>query len=620
MISRRQFFSIILIFSAVFLLFQGLQVGKAFFSDIHTNSHLTSNGRDSTGARKYAEMEAYTGAEKDEEPYILYIGERTAAYAKTVEEWAYYTGRTVRYANKLPEAEEKGMPCLILTAPRQLSENTAKLKAYIELGVDVFCMELPPVKEILENKELIDFLGIYEIHQEEVTLDGIHLFSGFLLGGERIYQAEGEKDERQDLNLRVPWYIVRSKTKTFLRGILTGEEEAKAQALELENEDMPALIWRTSHEKGEVYAVCGDYMKNREIGIGLLEAVLYETSEYLLYPVINAQVFSLLDFPIMADENEETVKALYGNSLTRFEMNTVIPQLQSLYSRYGFQTTCYMNSKYNYEEETTPREGMFSDFLEYLHEMNGELALSGRYKGGTDIGQKLDQDAAYYQQEGSNYAVNAIYLDQEDLKAAAQRISGHPVWGGIHTICGSLREEEPMLGYLTEDITLQQITANALTHTFKEDLELLGMQTVLAYENIGLDMAFAFWPETEEDEWQIASQRVFSNLTTYEEPFKKFDRVSISDSDARLRNFLSLRYTQERTGDSIFLTLDEEEDCRPEETWFILRTQNEEVQSVSGGRMEKLEPDAYLIYPESKQVEIRLRSELSLTFDLKGND
>jgi hypothetical protein len=66
-------------------------------------------------------------------------------------------------------------------------------------------------------------LGIKEIRQPEVSLAGVHLFSGFFLGGERIYREDddGNGGEDHSLNLDVPWYVTRVKTKTYMRGILS---------------------------------------------------------------------------------------------------------------------------------------------------------------------------------------------------------------------------------------------------------------------------------------------------------------------------------------------------------------------------------------------------------------
>lgn len=52
----------------------------------------------------------------------------------------------------------------------------------------------------------------------------MHLFSGFFLGGEQIYEAQNKEDEkRQDLDHNIPWYVTGAGTKTYLVGTLTDE-------------------------------------------------------------------------------------------------------------------------------------------------------------------------------------------------------------------------------------------------------------------------------------------------------------------------------------------------------------------------------------------------------------
>ena len=73
------------------------------------------------------------------------------------------------------------------------------------------------------------------------------------------------------------------------------------KALNLENEDMPAIIWRSSIGKGSVFAVNGDYIMTA--GIGILDAMLYESKEYSLYSVVNAQNLCIVGFPDLTNEN-----------------------------------------------------------------------------------------------------------------------------------------------------------------------------------------------------------------------------------------------------------------------------------------------------------------------------
>ena len=83
---------------------------------------------------------------------------------------------------------------------------------------------MPDVSVIQKSAQLEQMLGINRIASTNVTLNGMHLFSGFFLGGERIYEAQNKEDEkRQDLDHNIPWYVTGAGTKTYLVGTLTDE-------------------------------------------------------------------------------------------------------------------------------------------------------------------------------------------------------------------------------------------------------------------------------------------------------------------------------------------------------------------------------------------------------------
>ena len=131
---------------------------------------------------------------------------------------------------------------------------------------------------------LRELLGIQRLRGETVKLQEIRLYSGFLLGGETHYSFdEASNPDLADMDSEIPWYDISSRTKTYMVGFLSAEEKS---SLGINNEDMPAIIWRSNMENGSVFAVNGDYIKTA--GIGILEAMLYEVQEYTLYSVVNA--------------------------------------------------------------------------------------------------------------------------------------------------------------------------------------------------------------------------------------------------------------------------------------------------------------------------------------------
>ena len=63
------------------------------------------------------------------------------------------------------------------------------------------------------------------------------MYSGFLLGGEAIYKADTDEEEKnQDMDLVFPWYHLTNGTKIYMKGMLEDSE--------IDVQEYPPLIWR----------------------------------------------------------------------------------------------------------------------------------------------------------------------------------------------------------------------------------------------------------------------------------------------------------------------------------------------------------------------------------------
>ena len=136
-----------------------------------------------------------------------------------------------------------------------------------------------------------------------------------------------------------------------------------------------------------------------------------------------------------------------------------------------------------------------------------------------------------------------------------------------------------------------------------EDLRLLGAETALGYSSMYYDMAQVLWPMVDDDEWQFVSQKVFSNMTTYMLPFSKLSSVTVSESDDRIRRFLSLGYdTKVMPDGTIAIKIDDFE----QNAYFIVRCFDQEVTHVEGGSFVKLEDGAWLISADVQHIYVKL--------------
>ena len=599
MVSKRNFFSITVMMFVLLFLFQFSMVLRDRQNAYDTNINLSRRTSDANEA--WSQETSRTSEYFQEKKNIIFIGNASGNMGKAVSRWGIYIKQPVYSYDSIAafEKTEKTLPQMLILESETyaLGENLAVLEKLEKQGVVIVfgCLEDP--KLLTENADLRKFLGIQKIVSEETELTGAKLFEGLLLGGESIYETPEKEEEkkRQDLDLKVPWYQVGSGTKTYMVGLLP-EESGK----DVENEDLPTLIWRNGMDKGSVFAVVGDYLKDSSAS-GFLDGMLAEAFPYALYPVVNAQNLSMVDFPVFADENNGEIQKLYSESVTGMVRDIMWPSLISITEQSGMKMTCFVEPQEDYLDEIEPN-GVFMEFyLKQMKEQDAEAGLSLQYKAVNSLEDKLERDADFFEKTGSSYIYGAAFADRGELDEI-WKLTDSGLLKNISTLTCEYTEDYPVVSYGTDSITLQCSTSDGMNYTYRGDIRMKSIQSALGYTNIMLNMQDIFWPEQETDRWEIMQKQFSSNLLTYWKNFSCFSNTTLSESDARVRSFLKLDYSHSREDDEITLKTTEPG------SWFILRTHGEEIEEIEGGSWEKIEEDAYLICVENAEVKIQMKT------------
>ena len=600
MISKRQFFSIFLIMATVFLLFQGTQVGKEYWEQEQPNPNAVE-----TGLRQDTVWVPPKDPQADERSlgFVACLFSETSPEGKAAARWARYAKRVLVFVSS-PSDPACAEAELLLVPGDALTKNASALDALLAKGGNVLCLSLPPVEQVRADKNLQALLGIRSIRSASVPLEGLHVFSGFLLGGERMYRPadEEEAEKRQDLPPDAPWYIVRAGTETYMRGILTDEDALQAEAEDLKNEDLPALLWRHHRGQGEIFAVNGPYLEDPTILGGVVQAVLSKLEPVSLYPVLDAQVFSLVDFPALSDENSDVLLPLYGRKMTDITRNIILPSLVSLPNRYGVAITAFAAPQSDYSDAEEPRKDVAEQMRKELHVLRGELALSLRHRDEVPLEERLSADAAALAREDSPVEISAVWSDPEELDALAAAET--PDFLDLHTVLTLPEDDETPLDYLSDSVTVQRVTGDAVSHTYMDDLRLLCRETSMGYDSCYCDLGSVWRPETDDDLWQKRAVTVFSNLITYRKPFSGFSRVTASACDAKLRRYLMADYDYSRQGDELVLVLTFPLPLT--EASFVLRLNGETIAEMQGGSWTQLEDGAFLLRVTASYVHLHL--------------
>lgn len=608
-VSKRKFFSIATMMFVLFFLFQFSMVLRDSKNTYDINSSLTEKKAD--GENQWTPSDSNSTTVIGAGSFVVFVGNKAGDMGTAVSRWCTYAKRKLISCKSVStyKSDDKNLPEMMILESEKYADgnNLSTLETLEKKGVIIVFGCLENAKNIQNNKALMKFLGIQKVVAEETHLAGVKLFEGLLLGGEVTYNTSKDKEEkkRQDLELDVPWYQVGSGTKTYMVGLLD-EKTGK----NVENEDLPTIIWRNGIDYGSVFAVVGDYMKD-STALGLLDGMRAEALQYTIYPIVNAQNLSMVNFPVFADENNTEMLKLYSQSVTGIARDIMWPALISVVEKSDMKMTCFIQPQADYTDDIEPKSGNLEFYLKQMKEQSAEAGISLEYQKLDKAEDKVTKDTEFFENEKINYRFGAAFAKEKDLKGILKDTDSG-LLGDVGTLVCDYTENQPVVSYYSDSVTLQTVTSDGMNYAYSDDIRMRSIQTALGYTNVMLDMYDIFWPQEKTDRWEVMQKRFSSNLLTYWKNFRDFDSTTLSESNARIRTFLNLAYSQSREDNTITLQTSEAG------SWFILRTHGEEIDEIDGGSQTEIEADAYLICAEDTTVKIRLK-EQELYYDTRKN-
>ena len=222
MVSRRNFLAITLIMFLVLFMFQFSEFMKNFYNDYGTNPYADSD----TGLTQNTAIQTDAGTQVVSDPndYAVVIGSKSASSdtGRVIKQWCSYYGKNIIYVDDpssySPESQHMPEVIFIDSAGINYARYTEDIERIVNTGCTVIFCSLPSADTIKANERLSSLLGIRDVVHDNAAIKGIRLFDGFLLGGEKWYIANNEKEEKyQDMQTNVAWYALKAKQGIYGR-------------------------------------------------------------------------------------------------------------------------------------------------------------------------------------------------------------------------------------------------------------------------------------------------------------------------------------------------------------------------------------------------------------------
>lgn len=603
MLSKRVYFTVSALMMLVLFMFQFSGIIRKKYNNFDENKYAVSEKNDLNKNNVFTVLTDEDKVVKSISGYIVYIGDINTKTGNTVYEWCNYTKRNLlvyktvsqyhRYNEKYPDA------ILIDSDYVNIDRDIDTFSLLTDYGINLVFCTLPSYSEISENQRFEQLCGISP-HSESVNASGLKLYSGFLFGGEAWYTKENDPDGKfQNMNLTIPWYNTSNATKTYMSAVVESEDGSK-----IDNEDQPAVIWRKSHDHAYVFCINGDYIKDIS-GMGILTAIMSESKDLDIYPVVDSQSVIVNNFPMFSFENDDAVEKYYLRNTSSLLENVIWPDISNLAESTGARFTFMAAPQINYSDNNLVSVREMDYFFRLFSEISSEAGLTTTRDDATSIDEKLTADAGIFSNYLSNYKFTSIIARKDELENVLS--SKNSLIDDVNTIVTDSQDYggTKLFSYVNDNVINVECPVTSDKYTYSDDFRQRCFQTALAYTNIEFNMTGVCNPDDEKELWNEEIKSKSTALTSYMKNSKMFTKCSISQADKRIREFMAADYSYKQNSSYVSLDITGAQ----ETARFIVRLRTGEVENVSGAVCTKVEKGVYLITAQSKHVEMTIKTE-----------
>ena len=603
MLSKRVYFTVSSLMMLVLFMFQFSGIIRKKYNNFDENKYAVSEKNDLNKNNVFTVLTDEDKVVKSISGYIVYIGDINTKTGNTVYEWCNYTKRNLlvyktvsqyhRYNEKYPDA------VLIDSDYVNIDSDIDTFSLLTDYGINLVFCTLPSYSAISENQRFEQLCGISP-HRESVNASGLKLYSGFLFGGEAWYTKENDPDGKfQNMKLTMPWYNTSNATKTYMSAVVESEDGSK-----IDNEDQPAVIWRKSHDHAYVFCINGDYIKDIS-GIGILTAIMSESKDLDIYPVVDSQSVIVNNFPMFSFENDDAVEKYYFRNTSSLLENVIWPDISNLAESTGARFTFMAAPQINYSDNNLVSVREMDYFFRLFSEISSEAGLTTTRDDATSIDEKLTADAGIFSNYLSNYKFTSIIARKDELENVLS--SKNSLIDDVNTIVTDSQDYggTKLFSYVNDNVINVECPVTSDKYTYSDDFRQRCFQTALAYTNIEFNMTGVCNPDDEKELWNEERKSKSTALTSYMKNSKMFTKCSISQADKRIREFMAADYSYKQNSSYVSLDITGAQ----ETARFIVRLRTGEVENVSGAVCTKVEKGVYLITAQSKHVEMTIKTE-----------
>ena len=611
MISIRNYFTILILLLMVFVMFMFIGVSSDLLSNISTYGPAKEQLDISYGKTITADslnLDKSMSGNTNRDGIVLKRGQKTHVailssgtddtITKILVEWCVYKKYLYKIYDTLPTPKEMTDFDVVLFGDYNITTgDTGLLYAYADLGKTMIFTSIPDYDEISADRKLAAVYGIRNSISKSIVADGIKIFPNLMINKERNYTEDDYFGEKDDTKISIPYYSLAPGYEVYAVGMLDKQNE-----LGIEDKELPPLLWRATTRKSFVYVINSDIFDGMSM-LGILTGFMSRKGNFFVYPIINAQTISMIDYPYFSDENSKTMRRLYSRGSEAVARDLLWPNIIQILKNYGGSYSFFAASQLDYLDNVAPKNDFIKFYLREIERLPGDMGLSLGQTSKVKLKNILNENEKFFGEHLPDYKFTALYTADFTNDDVRSSLKNH-LLKNVRLVMSDYKKGDNLVEFLNNDVLSVEFTLDGYQHETMDDLRMICIENALGMCNMKVDIGRVFYPENKFDEWNYLSLK-WSKGDTYFRDYSMFEMVPIYEMEKRIRRFLALDYNCKYEQNDIEIDIDHFD----KEAYFILCTNNRSIDHVENGTVEEISASMYLIKATDALVKVHMIEE-----------
>ncbi|MFD2670722.1 DUF2194 domain-containing protein [Marinicrinis sediminis] len=509
---------------------------------------------------------------------------------------------------------------LIITSP-DVTEywGLTELIAYVQDGGDVFFTDLPARNDQFHG--LYRFLGMYD-YGEWMETTGVSFAKNILLN-----MAGTSFQEAFLLNVSLNVYLDK-ETEVWMTS----------------NDNIP-LLWHTPYGEGSFTVFNGQILQEK-LSRGLIAGTLSFIQPDFIYPILNAKIMYLDDFPapysgVIDRKNKSQQGSLqiydhYGRAMTRFIKEIWWPDIIAMGDRYNLKYTSVFIQSYQNQVEppfSSPVDENMSNLVIYgrdILKQGGEIGLHGynhqslvtskrianffdykSWKSEAEMSLAIKEALQHFRRSFPDYAIQT-YVPPSNALDETGRDALKASWPELTNIASLYNEDYSRTAYIQEYevaedglIELPRLTSGFENSEFNQWSAINGLTTIGIFSHFFHpdDITDFDHRNAERKSWDDLKADFEAFISLFSNQYPWLNPMTSAEAAIALEKHLETEVYFHQTNERIQIYLN---DFSEQQTMtFILRT-DKEIREAIDCTVQKIDDQTYLVETTKAKSEIKL--------------